>query len=278
MRNDTILNNYALPISVITLALLLLYFPFLQTLIIDWNNDDNYSHGFFIPIIFLYMLYSIKDKLLEIQIRPLNSGLLLIAAGLVILIIAKIGSEYFLQRFSFIVVLLGMILFLLGKEHFKLLNLPVLYLIFMIPLPTIIWNKIAFPLQLFGSFITEQFIRILGIVVLREGNILHLSNTTLEVVAACSGLRSLVTMFALSGLLVWISQLSTGRKWMLFLAAAPTAILANVIRLTVTAILASHFGGEIAQGFLHDFSGIFTFGVGLILLMSFFKIIEKSAQ
>lgn len=279
MDNNSISQNDKLiPLSLVLIALAILYFPYLQTLVTDWNHDDNYSHGYFIPVIFLYMLFSIKDKILATEIQPLNSGILLIGAGLASLLIAKIGSEFFLQRSSFIIVLLGLILFLLGKKHFKLLSLPVLYLIFMIPLPTIIWNKIAFPLQLFGSFITEKVIRILGIVVLREGNILHLSNTTLEVVAACSGLRSLVTMFAMSSLLAWISQLPTGRKWLLFFAAAPTAIFANVIRLTVTAILASYFGGEVAQGFLHDFSGIFTFGVGFVLLMSFSKIIEKSFQ
>lgn len=259
----------------VSVALLVLYIPFLQSLVADWDTNENYSHGYFIPFIFAYMIYSIKDTLVEKQIQPVNSGLIIIVFGLVVLIVGKIGAEFFLQRFSLIIVLLGIVLFLLGWEYLKSLSLPILYLIFMIPLPAIIWNKIAFPLQLFGSLLTEHIIRFFGIPVFRQGNILHLSETTLEVVAACSGLRSLVTMFALSSLLIWMSRLSTLGKWLLFFAAAPTAICANIIRLTVTAILASHYGSEVAQGFLHDFSGVFTFIIGLSMLLLVAKTIER---
>lgn len=259
----------------VSVALLVLYIPFLQSLVADWDTNENYSHGYFIPFIFAYMIYSIKDTLVEKQIQPVNSGLIIIVFGLVVLIVGKIGAEFFLQRFSLIIVLLGIVLFLLGWEYLKSLSIPILYLIFMIPLPAIIWNKIAFPLQLFGSLLTEHIIRFFGIPVFRQGNILHLSETTLEVVAACSGLRSLVTMFALSSLLIWMSRLSTLGKWLLFFAAAPTAICANIIRLTVTAILASHYGSEVAQGFLHDFSGVFTFIIGLSMLLLVAKTIER---
>jgi len=184
-----------------------------------------------------------------------------------ILIIAKIGAEFFLQRFSLIVVLLGVVYFLCGPAYLKKLAFPILYLVFMIPLPAIIWNKIAFPMQLFGSYLTEQVVYSIGIPIYREGNVLHLAETTLEVVAACSGLRSLVTMFALSGALAFFSNLSTFRKWLLFFAAAPIAIFANIIRLTATAILASIYGSEVAHGFLHDFSGILIFVLGLSMLV-----------
>jgi len=265
----------SISLLVVFAALIALYFPFLQTLFADWGTNDDYSHGYFIPFISAYMIYSIKDRLKEIPISPENSGIVLIAAGLTLLVVAKIGSEYFTQRFSLIVVLLGLVLFLLGRQHCKLLLLPILYLIFMIPLPAIIWNKISFPMQLFGSYLTEHVIRLLGIPVFREGNILHLTETTLEVVAACSGLRSLVTMFALSVLLIWMSDLTAGRKWLLFLAAAPAAIIANIIRLTTTAMLASVYGSVVAQGFLHDFSGLFTFFVGLGLLLLANKLLSR---
>ncbi len=263
-----------LALLLVLVALMALYFPFLQTLVADWNSNDDYSHGYFIPFIVIYMIFSIRDKLAEQPIRPANSGLLLIIVGLAILIVTKIGSEFFLQRTSLIVVLLGVVLFLLGSAYFRLLSLPILYLVFMVPLPAIIWNKISFPLQLFGSYLTEQVVRLLGIPIFREGNVLHLAETTLEVVTACSGLRSLITMFALSSLLVWMSSMSTGRKWLLFLSAAPTAIIANIIRLTTTSILAEHYGSEVAQGFLHDFSGLFTFAIGfglLIVINSFLR-------
>lgn len=264
----------AITLAVVLVALFLLYQPFLKTLISDWDQNQDYSHGYFIPLITLFMIYSVKDRLAEQQITPYNSGLIIVALGLLILLVAKVGSEYFLQRSSLIIVLLGIVLYLLGKGYFKVVYLPILYLIFMIPIPAIIWNKIAFPLQLFGSFLTEHVIRVLGIPVFREGNVLHLSETTLEVVAACSGLRSLLTMFALSSLLVWMSPLTKARKWLLFFAAAPAAIIANIIRLTTTAFLASIYGSEVAHGFLHDFSGILTFVIGLFLLLLFNKLLS----
>ena len=262
----------------VLLAIFVLYFPFLQKLFADWGTDDNYSHGYFIPVISVYMIYTLRKDLARIPLNPSIGGIFLILFGLMVLVVAKIGSEYFLQRFSLIVVLLGVVHFLCGSAYLKKLALPILYLIFMIPLPAIIWNKIAFPMQLFGSYLTEQVIRFVGIPIFREGNVLHLAETTLEVVAACSGLRSLVTMFALAGALTFFSSLSTTRKWVLFFAAAPIAIFANIVRLTGTAILASIYGGDVAQGFLHDFSGIVVFVLGLSLLVGTNTLLSKARE
>jgi exosortase len=259
-------TSFAL-LGTVLVAIFLLYFPFLKTLVVDWDTNDNYSHGYFIPVITLYMIYSLRKDLARMPLHPSIIGLFLILCGLSLLIVAKIGSEFFLQRFSIIVVLLGMVHFLCGFAYLNKLALPILYLVFMIPLPAIIWNKIAFPMQLFGSYLTEQVIYLIGIPVFREGNVLHLAETTLEVVAACSGLRSLVTMFALSGALSFLSTLSPLKKWILFFAAAPIAIFANIVRLTATAILASIYGSDVAQGFLHDFSGIVIFVLGLSMLV-----------
>lgn len=259
----------------VLVSLLYLYFPYLQTLVADWGSDDNYSHGYFIPLITLYMIYSQKDSLAASPLKGSILGLPILALGLVMLITGKIGSEFFVQRLSLIVTLLGGVLFLYGSNYFKKLSVPILYLIFMIPLPAIIWNKIAFPLQLFGSYLTEQVIYIIGIPVFREGNVLHLSETTLEVVAACSGLRSLVTLFGLSGALSYFSNLSLLNKWILFFAAAPIAVFANIVRLTTTAILASIYGSEVAHGFLHEFSGVLIFVLGLSMLVGVNSILRK---
>jgi exosortase len=256
-------------------AVLWLYLPILMALFADWGVNDDYSHGYFIPFLVVYFIYCQRDELKNIAVRTSNSGILVIAAGLAQLVIAKIGSEFFLQRTSMIILLIGLVLFLLGWEYLRKLFLPLAYLIFMIPLPAIIWNKIAFPMQLFSSFLTEKVISLLGIPIFREGNILHLAETTLEVVAACSGLRSLVTMFALSAALVLLSDLSIKKKWVLFFSAAPIAIFANITRLTVTAILASKYGSAVAQGFLHEFSGIVVFFIGLGLLVGFNSILGE---
>lgn len=269
-------RTYAL--FIILAGLIALYSPVLMSMGHDWKTNDNYSHGFFIPLISGYMIYAMKEKLHPLQTKPANWGLLLLLLGLCQLYVARMGSEYFLQRSSIIPVLLGIVLFLLGAPYLRKLLVPIFYLIFMVPLPAIIWNKIAFPMQLFSSAVTERVIQTIGIPVFREGNVLHLAQTTLEVVDACSGLRSLVSMFALSAAFSWFSGLSTSKKWLLFIAAAPIAIFANIIRLTGTAGLASMYGEKVAQGFLHEFSGLFTFAFGLLILFMTSRLLQRAPK
>lgn len=254
--------------GVVIATLLAIYLPFLQKLVSDWGTNEDYSHGYFIPVLSAYFIWSMRYQLEKIEVRPNNAGLILIGIGLLQLVVGKVGSELFLQRTSLILVLIGVILFLLGWEYFKKLLFPIFYMVFMIPLPAIVWNNIAFPMQLFSSAITEQVVYLFGIPIFREGNVLHLPETTLEVVAACSGLRSLMTMFALSSALAFMSRLNKLGKFIQFTSAAPIAVIANIIRLTGTAILASRFGPEVAHGFLHDFSGIVVFVLGLSLLIA----------
>jgi exosortase len=269
------LRSGNLAVALVLLAALVgLYYPVLTYLVHDWSTNDNYSHGFFIPLISGYMVYALREELGRITVRPANWGLLVLLAGLGQLYVARVGSEYFLQRTSLILVLLGMVLFLWGRELTKKLLLPIGYLLFMVPIPAIIWNKIAFPMQLFSSAVTERVIQAIGLPVFREGNVLHLAQTTLEVVDACSGLRSLTTMFALAAALAWFSDFATWKKWLLFFTAAPVAIFANIVRLTATAGLASVYGEKVAQGFLHDFSGLFTFVFGLALLILTSKFLQ----
>ncbi len=259
-------------------ALGAIYFPVIRGLIFDWQTNDNYSHGFFVPLISGYMIFTMRQELRSLLLKPVNLGLIFVVLGLLQLYVASVGTEFFLQRLSLLPVLIGVSLYILGTGYTKKLLLPILYLIFMIPLPTILWNKIAFPMQLFSSAMTEDVVRLCGIPIFREGNVLHLASTTLEVVDACSGLRSLTTMFALSAALAWFTTFSLGRKWLLFFLAAPTAIFANMVRLTLTAVLASMYGEKAAQGFLHEFSGMFTFILGLVLLMACSRLLSSGGN
>lgn len=133
----------------------------------------------------------------------------------------------------------------------------------------------TFPLQLLAAKLSVRMIQLLGITVLREGNILQLSNTTLEVVNACSGIRSLITLLALSAAFAYLSRLKLFGQWVLFLSAVPIAIFVNVIRLTVTSVLANTYGPELADGFIHELSGVMVFGVALMALYGFFIVLAR---
>ena len=264
-----------LQISFLSLLFILLYFPFICTMVHDWNENSNYSHGYLIPFISAFMVWTIRKELREVDLSPNNWGLILIALGLAQLTVAKIGSEYFLQRSSMIVLLFGLSLFLLGNAFTKKISTPLLYLTFMIPIPAIIWNQFAFPMKLFASYIAANLIDFIGISILREGNILHLASTTLEVVDACSGLRSLTSLLALSGALAYIVSLRRISKWILFFSAIPIAIAVNIFRLTSTAMLAQQFGAKVAQGFLHEISGLLVFIIAFIFLFVTYSILSK---
>ena len=130
-------------------------------------------------------------------------------------------------------------------------------------------------MQLFAAKLSSDLIAFIGITVLREGNILHLANTTLEVVDACSGLRSLMSMMALSAAFAYLSYMKNSAKWILFFSAFPIAIVVNIVRLTITAIMAKYIGPEAAQGFLHDISGFIIFFVALILLYATQTLLQR---
>ena len=268
----TNMNNYMLyfrrylPIAIILTCFLILYNHVIFNMVQDWSVDDNYSHGFLIPFISIFLIWQKKGKLAVIPIKPSNYGLILLGASLLLLFVSNIGAELFTMRVSMLMVILSLSVFITGWKFSKALCLPVAYLLFMIPFPAIIWNKIAFPLKLFATQMAVSFIKILNIPVYAEGNIIHLSNTTLEVVDACSGLRSLTSLLALSAAFALISQHSKLEKFFLFLSAIPIAIFMNIIRLSVTAILARQYGSRIAEGFLHDFSGILVFFIAIILI------------
>ncbi len=251
---------------VLGIGFTVLYFPFLKTMISDWDSNPNYSHGYLIPFISAWLIYSLKDEIGRIKPLPSNWGILIIIIACLQLIVAKIGMEYFLQRTSIIMLFLGISLFLYGKDITLKIAIPIIYLIFMIPIPAIVWNKLAFPLQLFASYLTEGVIRLAGMPILREGNVLTLPTITLEVVDACSGIRSLTTMMALSVPFSFFMPSGKIKKIILFLSAIPIAIFVNIIRLTVTAFLSTQYGEQFAQGFLHEFSGMVTFSLGLIML------------
>ena len=171
-------------------GILLVYWQVLRNLVDAWIADGNYSHGFLIVPIAAYFAWERRARLQAAPLRPTWFGLVVFAAGILLLLAGLLGSELFVSRVSLLVTVAGMVLFLFGWRHLRILAFPLAFLLLMIPLPAIIFNQIAFPLQLLASRVGESAISAANIPVLREGNVLILANTSLEVAEACSGIRS----------------------------------------------------------------------------------------
>ena len=245
----------------------LVYASTLSSLARQWGSDDNYSHGFFVLPLALYFAWERRDRLAAAPRHANAAGLALIVGSLLIRLAGVLGSDLFLTRVSLIGVIAGAIWFVWGQRHVRILAFPILFLLLMIPLPTIIFNQLAFPLQLFASRVGEGVIAAAGIPVLREGNVLHLPAATLEVAEACSGIRSLVSLLMLAIVLGYFTGQGTRGRVALALAAVPIAIAANAARVAGTGLAAEWVGPEAAQGFFHTFSGWLMFVVAFIGLL-----------
>lgn len=245
----------------------LLYRAIVPYLIHQWAEDEDYTHGFLIVPLALYFVWEKREKLKSMLAGPSLAGAGLLAAGLLTLIVGEIGADLFLQRFSLILVLGGLVWLILGKQYLDELVFPLAFLIFMIPLPAIVMNAIAFPLQLFAAQTATVCMEAAGIPVLREGNTIVLANTTLEVVEACSGIRSLQALLALGAVYGYFTQKSAWKRWALLFLSIPIAILANAFRVAGTGFLAQYIGPAAAQGFYHAFAGWIVFAVAFVLLL-----------
>lgn len=263
-----------IPISIITILLIVLYNSVASELLHDWQNNPDYSHGYFIPFIAGYMAWSRRKGLKNAIWKPNNWGIVIFLLGIIQLILGVIGAEHFLQSTSLIIVMLGITLFLGGFKVTRILLVPILFLLFMIPLPAIIWNDFAFSLRLFASKIAVNSMHLIGMPVLREGNIIFLPGASLEVVDACSGIRSLISLLAMSALFAFVVNQRIWKKWVLFMAAVPIAIASNIIRLIVTVALTQVYGKKAAIGVTHTYSGIATFFFGLLLLLLVSKLLS----
>jgi exosortase A len=256
----------SIKIGIILACLVLLYFRVLQGLVSDWIHMPDFSHGFLIPIVSLYFVYERRKQLSALNPSTAWGGIGLIVLGILFFLLGNLATEFFTMRFSLLVVLGGIILFLLGKEFYKTLLFPLVFLIFMIPIPSVLMDRITFPMQLFASKVAARSLYLIGIPVLREGNIIQLANTSLEVAEACSGIRSLISLLALSVVFAYFSQNTTWKRIVLVLSTFPIAIIANAARVTGTGIFAHHYGDKVAQGFFHGFSGWILFVVAFVCL------------
>lgn len=265
MRSRRGVNSFwGLAVSV--LAFLLLYAGILADLVRDWIADDNYSHGFLVIPAALYLVWEKREQLRSLPVTPSHLGVGVILGGIAMLLVGTAGIEMFLTRVSLVIVLAGAVIFLLGWAYLRLLAFPLAFLLLMIPLPAIIFNNIAFPLQLVASQLGVGAMRLLDIPVLREGNVIVLANTTLEVAEACSGIRSLVSLFTVALLFAYFSEPRVSVRVIVALSSVPFAILTNGLRVASSGVASHYYGPEVATGVLHDFSGWVVFAASCAMV------------
>ncbi|HZS08276.1 MAG TPA: exosortase A [Blastocatellia bacterium] len=259
----------------IGLALLWLYGGVLGRLIQDWWVDDNYSHGFLIPFISGYIIWTNRDRLLTLADQPRRlAGSVTMLAAVLLLVAGLVGAIYYVSRVSFVVALAGLTLYFGGWRHLRLLAFPIGLFLLAIPIPTTIFNRIAFPLQLIASDYATWAIRQFGIPALREGNVIELASMKLQVVEACSGIRSLMTLTTLAVTWAYFTEKKWWRRIAIVAAVVPVAIIANAARVAGTGLMANRWGPEAAEGFMHGFSGWLIFVVALLLIMAISRLMN----
>lgn len=244
----------------------------------DWWSDDNYSHGLLLPVALGFLIYEERAGWGRLRSKPSWIGVPIVVLSQIVALVGYLGAEFFLQRVSFAIFVAGVIIYLWGWRLLRELLLLILLYLLTVPLPAIIFNQIALPLQLFASTVSEHVLGWLNIPVYREGNILELPNMTLSVAEACSGIRSLMSLITLAVMLAYF--LPVRWKWRVaFVASAvPVAIICNAARVAGTGVLARHFGEAAAQGFFHSFSGWLIFVLAFALLSLEMMLVSRFAS
>lgn len=256
-------------VVLLTLVTGFVYYRTLGKLVLDWWKDPNFSHGFLVPLFSAWVVW--KDRKVLSALSPRSSwfGLVVIVFSLATLVVGALGAELFLARVSFIFLLAGLVIYFLGWNFFRALLFPWAFLFLMIPIPALIFNQITLPLQLLASRLASSILPVLGVPVLREGNVIVLPAMPLEVAEACSGIRSLMSLGALAIIYGYLLESRNLIRVLLLIAAVPIAVAANALRVVGTGLCVQYWDPTKALGFFHEFSGwvIFIVAFGLLLLV-----------
>jgi exosortase len=255
-----------LPYVTIALLLVVLYYRVALKLVYDWYTIPDYSHGFLVPFFAAFLIWDKRKILKATPIRQAWSGIVLVIFALMVLILGVYGVELFTARMSFILLLTGLIATFFGWGMVRELRFPLLVLVLAIPFPAILFNRITFPLQLLASEIASDILPLLKVPTLHEGNVIELPIMKLEVAEACSGIRSLMSLFTLAVFYGYFLEKTTKRRVILALASIPIAVTANVARIVGTGLCVQYWDPERALGFFHEFSGWVMFVVSLACL------------
>ena len=244
----------------------------------QWLDDPNYTHGLFVVPMAIFLAWRRRGKLAKAPRSVWSPGIIVVAIGGAIYLLGIAAAELFTQRFAMVLTAIGLFSLTQGKERTRVWAFPLAFLLLMLPLPYILYYRLTFPLQLESSRLTASLLSGLGMPVVRTGNVIHLENYNLEVVTACSGLRSMMTLGTLAIFASDFLHTGSAAKVLLVVLSVPVAVAANTVRLAVTAIVSALGSPEAADSFFHQFSGIVVFLSGLVLLVIAGLVLEWIAK
>ncbi len=250
---------------ILTAAFIWSYWNVFRLFTQDWHLSDDYSHGYLVVPIALYLAIERRDRLAAATIRPALIGLVLLLVSLVALTVGTIGSQ-FLARLSMLGSISGIILFLCGWQYLRILAFPIAFLLFMIPLPGVIFTPLTFSLQQMSSSLAASMLSAVNIPVFREGNVLRLSHMDLNVAEACSGIRSLVSLTMMTMVYGQYAETSRVQRWIVIALGVPVAIVANALRVAGTGMVARYSSVPEGWQFFHTYSGYVVFLTALLLV------------
>lgn len=260
--------------GLISLLLAPMYWRIAVKLVSDWYDIPDYSHGFLVPFFALFLLWDKRFKLRQMRVSPSWAGVALVLLGVLTLFFGVYGAELFLSRISFILIISGLVWTLCGREILREIAFPLAVLMLAIPFPEIVFNQITFPLQLLASRAASALLPLLGVPVFREGNVIQLPVMKLEVAEACSGIRSLMSLFTLAVFYGYFLEQTSTRRWIMALASIPIAVCANALRIVGTGLCVQYWDPSKAEGFFHEFSGWVMFVISLTCLYVLHRILR----
>ena len=278
---------------VVAASVAFLYATVLAKLSRDWWTDENYSHGLLVPFVIGFIVWQMID-LIRSRVEPEKwLGSATVVGALLMLIAGTLGAELFMQRISLVFMLAGVVVYFFGRRVLMLMAVPFALLLLAIPIPQIVFNRIAFPLQIWASQMAVWGIRLFEVPTLRKGNVIDIlprgstQTISLEVVEACSGIRSLMTLVTLSLILAYFTRRGDGggfsnlsksdltRALILTMTAIPIAVLTNAARVTGTGVMTYYWGRQATDGAWHDASGWFVYVVALAMLLGLNAVLKR---
>ena len=252
--------------SVIVILFGIAYAESLAFLVRKWMEDDNYSHGFFVPVITATLIWWRRERIVVAGMVSSWWGLVPAALGFALYVAGELMTFYFLQHLSLWLAILGLALAVAGPQATRQMAFPLGYLLTMIPLPQMLQSSLSASLQLMSSALGVGFLHVIGVTAFREGNVIDLGPIQLQVVEACSGLRYLIPLIALTLLSAYLFQNRLWKRVVLVVSAIPLAVLLNGLRIGLIGILVDRFGHAAAEGFMHAFEGWLLFVLSLAIL------------